>query len=61
MLLKRGPEDRSNDLVWVGLRDDSFVPALHDLAFRNFQIAPDGAFLAVTEPGKRALKVYPLE
>jgi dipeptidyl aminopeptidase/acylaminoacyl peptidase len=61
VLLKRGPEDRSNDLVWVGLRDDSFVPALHDLAFRNFQIAPDGAFLAVTEPGKRALKVYPLE
>jgi hypothetical protein len=61
VLLKRGPEEESNDLVWVGLRDDSFEPALHDLTFHNFQIAPDGSTLAVTEPGKRALKVYPLE
>jgi hypothetical protein len=61
VLLKRGPEERSNDLVWVGLNDDSFVPALHDLSFRNFHIAPDGESVAVTVPGKRVLKVYPLE
>ncbi len=61
VLLKRGPENQSSDLVWVGLRDDSFVPALHDLEFHAFQIAPDGNSLAVTEPGKRVLKVFPLK
>ncbi|MDE3108983.1 MAG: PD40 domain-containing protein [Acidobacteriota bacterium] len=61
VLLKRGPQDQSNDLVWVGLHDDSFVPALHDLEFHAFQVAPDGKSLAVTEPGKRILKIYPLE
>jgi hypothetical protein len=61
VLLKRGPEGQSNDLVWVGLHSDSFVPALHDLEFHAFQIAPDGNSLAVTEPGKRVLKVFPLE
>lgn len=61
ILLKRGPEDQSNDLVWVGLHNDSFVPALHDLEFHGFQIAPDGKSLAVTEPGKRVLKIFPLE
>jgi hypothetical protein len=61
ILLKRGKLDESNDLVWVGLEDDSFVPALHDLEYHAFQIAPDGYSLAVTEPGKRILKIFPLE
>lgn len=61
VLLKRGSPDRSNDLVWVGLYNESFVPVLHDLEFRDFQIAPDGGSLAVTVPGKRVLKLYPLE
>jgi hypothetical protein len=61
ILLKRGPERRSNILVWVGLYDGSFVPALHDLRFHAFEIAPDGKSLAITEPGKRVLKVYPLQ
>lgn len=61
VLLKRGPLDESNDLVWVGLHDDSFTPVLHDLEFHEFRIAPDGQSLAVTIPGKRVLKVFPLE
>ena len=61
VLLKRGPDDRSNILLWVGLHDDSFSSILHDLQFRDFQIAPDGQSIAVTIPGKRALKVYPLQ
>lgn len=61
VLLKRGPEDRSDMLTWVGLYDGSFVPALHGLVYRAFEIAPDGESLAITEPGKRVLKVYPLQ
>lgn len=61
VLLKRGPADQSNELVWVGLDDDSFTPVLHDLEFHDFQIAPDGRSLAVTVPGKRVLKLFPLE
>ena len=61
VLVKRGSPDESNDLVWVRLNDDSFTPVLHDLEFHSFQIAPDGESLAVTIPGKRVLKVFPLE
>jgi hypothetical protein len=61
VLVKRGPPDQSNDLVWVGLHDDSFTPVLHGLEFHDFQIAPDGGSLAVTVPGKRVLKLYSLE
>ena len=60
ILLKRGSDDRSNILLWVGLHDDTFSSILHDLQFRDFQIAPDGQTIAVTIPGKRVLKVYPL-
>lgn len=61
LLLKRGPEDKSNDLVWIGLADNSFTPALHDLLYHQFQITPDGNSIAVTEPGKRVLKIFPIE
>jgi hypothetical protein len=61
VLVKRGPPEESNNLVWVGLHDDSFTPVLHDLEFHTFQIAPDGGSLAVTVPGKRVLKIFPLE
>jgi hypothetical protein len=61
VLLKRGTEDRSNILLWVGLYDGSFGSILHDLQFHDFEIAPDGQTIAVTIPGKRVLKVYPLQ
>jgi hypothetical protein len=61
ILLKRGPPEKSNDLVWVGLYDESFVPALHGLLFHAFSIAPDGESVAVTEPGKGVLKLYRLQ
>jgi hypothetical protein len=60
VLLKRGPKGQSNDMVWVSLHGDRFTPALHDLEYHEFQIAPDGNSLAVTEPGKRILKIFPL-
>lgn len=61
VLLKRGPDDRSNILLWVGLHDDTFASILHDLQFHDFEIAPDGQTIAVTIPGKRILKVYSLQ
>jgi hypothetical protein len=61
ILLKRGPDDRSNILLWVGLHDDTFASILHDLQFHDFEIAPDGQTIAVTIPGKRVLKVYSLQ
>jgi len=61
VLLKRGPADKSGELVWVGLYDGTFVSALHGLEYHAFEIAPDGESIAVTEPGKEVLRVYPLQ
>lgn len=61
VLLKRGAPGRSGVFVWINLPEGNFVSALHDLLFHDFQIAPDGSSIAVTEPGKRVLKVYRLE
>ncbi len=60
ILLKRGPENKSGSLAWISLPDGALEPALHDLAFRHFQISPDGRRLGVTEPGKQVLQVYSL-
>ena len=61
VLLKRGAEDKSGDLVWVGIQDGNFRPILHDLLVHDFRIAPDGESVIITDPGKRILKVYPLQ
>ena len=60
ILIKRGLPDKSGDLVWVGLYDDSWNPILHDLEFHNFAIARDGSAVIVVDPGKGNLKIYPL-
>ena len=60
ILLKRGPPEKSGELVWVGLYDGSFVPALHGLEYHAFAISPNGASIAVTEPGTEVLRVYQL-
>jgi hypothetical protein len=60
VLLKRGDPLKSARLTWVGLYDGQFEPLLHDLEFHDYEISPDGRFVAVTEPGKRALLVYGL-
>jgi hypothetical protein len=74
VLVKRGATLRSGGLVWVAvppllgvtagtaLATAEVVPQsiLHDLEFRQFDISPDGKSLAVVEPGKRNLLVYPV-
>jgi hypothetical protein len=61
ILLKRGQPQASNNLVWVGVYNGVFEPFFHGLEFHSFAIAPDGATVGVTEPGKRALVMYKLE
>lgn len=60
VLLKRGDPQQSGDLLWVGLYSGQFDPFFHSLEFHAFQIAPDGNSVAVTQPGRRALSLYPL-
>jgi len=76
LLVKRSPEHRSGELVWValpplagvaGIRTDLIpviqpdpVQILHGLTFRDFGISPDGHMLAVVPPGKRNLLLFPL-
>jgi dipeptidyl aminopeptidase/acylaminoacyl peptidase len=74
ILLKRAPEKKSGDLVWIDIpalaaraakdqdppvTQPALVPILHGLTFRDFAITPDGK-LAVIAPGKRNLLVFPL-
>jgi dipeptidyl aminopeptidase/acylaminoacyl peptidase len=74
ILLKRAPEKKSGDLVWIDIPaltahstkdqdppviQQELVPILHGLTFRDFAITPDGK-LAVIAPGKRNLLVFPL-
>jgi len=72
ILLKRAPEKKTGDLVWFevpplsaplsgGATDvlqPTLVPLLHDLTFRDFQIAPDGREVAVMRPGKQDVLIY---
>jgi len=73
LLIKRSPERRSGDLVWIPLpplaamHSDEIpvaqpepIPVLHSLTFRDFAISPDGRTLAVVPPGKRNLLLFPL-
>jgi dipeptidyl aminopeptidase/acylaminoacyl peptidase len=74
ILLKRAPEKKSGDLVWIDVpaltapaakdqdppvSQPALIPILHGLTFRDAAITPDGK-LAVIAPGKRNLLVFPL-
>jgi len=61
ILLKRGPEKQSSDLVWVSIPNGDLTPILHDLIFGSFAISPDGHLIAVAEPGSDHVEVYPLK
>jgi len=74
LLIKRSPEHKSGDLVWIALphlaapkgSDEIPIiqpdpqPILHGLTFRDFSISPDGRTLGVIPPGKRNLLLFPL-
>lgn len=74
IMLKRAVERKSGDLVWIGIpqlpaqKNAKDVPTLtptpqpilRGISIREFNISPDGRFLAVVLPGKRNLVVFPL-
>jgi hypothetical protein len=76
LLIKRSPERKSGDLVWIplpslqnvaGKHADEIpviqpdpIPILHGLTFRDFAISPNGGTLAVVPPGKRNLLLFPV-
>ena len=74
ILLKRAVERKSGDLVWITLPQlpaqksgqeipvlqPTPQPILHGISIREFNISPDGRFLAVILPGKRNLELFPL-
>ncbi|MGC1293034.1 MAG: hypothetical protein WA855_17270 [Candidatus Acidiferrales bacterium] len=60
LLLKRGVEKDSNDLVWLSIPDGNLTPILHDLIFGSFAVSPDAHLIAVAEPGSDHLEIYPL-
>jgi len=76
LLIKRSPERKSGDLVWIplpslqnvaGKHSDEIpviqpdpIPILHGLTFRDFAISPNGSTLAVVPPGKRNLLLFPV-
>jgi hypothetical protein len=74
IMLKRAVERKSGDLVWITIpelpaqkssKDMPILtptpqPILRGIAIREFNISPDGRFLAVVLPGKRNLVVFPL-
>jgi hypothetical protein len=74
IMLKRAVERKSGDLVWINIpvllaqKNPKEVPVLtptpqpilRGISIREFNISPDGRFLAVVLPGKRNLEVFPL-
>ena len=74
IMLKRAVERKSGDLVWINIpvllaqKNPKEVPILtptpqpilRGISIREFNISPDGRFLAVVLPGKRNLEVFPL-
>ena len=66
LLVKRGMERKNSDLMWfkvppAGGTVSESAPVLHGTPFRGFDFSPDGRWLAVIEPGKQNIQIYPLQ
>jgi hypothetical protein len=60
ILIKRGSEHRSGDLLWISIPAGETAPALHGLAFREFHISPSGDSLGVLDPGRSGFQIFSL-
>lgn len=61
ILLKRGPENRNGDLVWLSIPAGNVTPILHDLIYKDFAISTQTHAIVVTQPGDNHLSVFPLQ
>lgn len=72
ILMKRALERKKGDFYWIKVPAFAELPGatavdpgarsvLNGLGFRDFSLAHDGRRIAVIEPGRRNLLVYPLE
>lgn len=60
LMLKRGTDSQTNQLIWIDLPGGQYRDALHGLLYHDFHISPDGQWVAVTEPGEHMLKLFPI-
>jgi hypothetical protein len=60
LMLKRGPNDQTDQLIWITLPSGKYENVYHGLIYHNFHVSPDGRWVAVTEPGKQILKLFPV-
>lgn len=60
ILLKRGLEKNSGDLIWIDPATERFVSTMHALVFGDFQISPDGNWLGLMNPGRHGFQIVPL-
>ena len=61
ILLKRGPENRISDIVWLSIPGGNLKPILHDLFYKDFVVSPQAHAIVVTQPGDNHLAVFPLK
>ncbi|HKS81434.1 MAG TPA: hypothetical protein VJR23_07990, partial [Candidatus Acidoferrales bacterium] len=61
ILLKRGPENRNGDLVWLSIPAGNVTPILHDLIYKDFAISTQAHAIVVTQPGDNHLSVFTLQ
>ncbi len=66
LLIKRGVERRNSDLLWVdmpapGQSVTASDSALSGTPFRAFTFSADGQWLAVIEPGRQHIQLFPLK
>ena len=59
VLLKRGPDEASRELVWVGLYDGTFAPALHGLEYHDFRDDAGRRICRCHGAGKRDSESFP--
>jgi hypothetical protein len=59
LLLKRGANDHTDQLIWISLPSGHYEDVFHGLIYHNFHVSPDGKWVGVTEPGMQVLKLLP--
>lgn len=60
VVLKSGPERKSNIIDWIRLADGDSQEMFHSLTFWNFDVSPDGRRIGISPPGIHVIEVFDL-